>query len=85
MENFQIYFEIFEKKMKMSIEANSKEEAKEIVKEKLKEKLLNEIVFFDSVKTDNSFAKKPIDKKQYHGSDQVFDNLMNMFGMGEKK
>lgn len=73
MENFIIYFELYGKKMKTTVLAYNETDAKKVVQEK--------IIFHKIVKKiNNDFNDEDI--KDFLGDDNIFDNLMNIFGKG---
>lgn len=69
MEYFDVYFELFGKKMKTTVCAHNETGAKKIIQKK--------IVFHKVVKKEDDNE----DIKDFMGDDDTFKKLMNMFGM----
>ena len=72
MKNFEVFFELYGKKMKTTVCAYNETAAKKIVQEK--------IVFHKIVeKTDNDLSDE--DVKNFLGNDDTLNDLMDMLGM----
>lgn len=73
MKNFEIFFELYGKKMKTIIVANNETDAKKNVQDN--------IIFYKIIeKVDD---KKDI--KDFMGNNDSFNKLMDIFGMNNKK
>jgi len=75
MEYFDVYFELYGKKMKTTVYAYNKTGAKKIVQEK--------IVFHKIVKKPKDLSDEDI--KDFMGDNDAFNKIMDIFGMGGKK
>ncbi len=73
MKEFEVYFELYGKKMKTTVSAYNETGAKKMVQEK--------IIFHKVVEKldDNK------DIKDFMGDDDAFNRIMDIFGMGDKK
>lgn len=73
MKNFDVYFELYGKKMKTTVFADNETDIKKIVREK--------IVFHKIIEKVNEKVDEKKDIKDFLGNDDTFNNLMDIFGM----
>ena len=80
MNNYLVYFEIYGKKLKTTVEAIDESDAKSIVAEKI---IFHKIVPIETNEHDNDDYGDAFNKM--FGSDETLNNLMDMLGISKDK